>query len=312
MISLEQAERIAAAMELPDWVLTKSASLMFSCFGPAATAFENNVRAYFPVQYAFVEKWKQAHAHPFSERLPYLNPWQALASLLAYLCLIVTLRVLSGILGKFSCRSLGLLHNLGLHLLSLYMSIGLMISARAAGYSLWNNAAGSSPAEWRIAKLIWLFYVSKVIEWLDTVIMLLKQNYHQVSSLHVYHHTSIFALWWLASLVAPGGESYYSAMVNSGIHVVMYGYYFLTLLFPSGSVRNVLNRFKFVITKAQMLQFSLNCLQSAYDLLWIPRAELKYNADLMRVLFWYMLSLLALFGNFLAKNNKGHRPPPRS
>ncbi|CAC9524249.1 long chain polyunsaturated fatty acid elongation enzyme-like protein [Leishmania infantum JPCM5] len=308
MLSVEQAEQIAAAIEVPDWVLTKSAALVYSCFGTAADAFESSIKINFPAQHAFVEAWMRARSHPFAVRLPYLNPWHGIASILAYLSLIVTLRLLYRVLGKFSCRTLGLVHNLGLHLLSLYMSLGLMISARAAGYSLWNNAAGTSPAEWRIAKLIWLFYVSKVVEWLDTVIMLLKQNYRQVTFLHVYHHTTVFVLWWLASLVAPGGESYYSAMVNSGVHVFMYGYYFFTLLFPSGIVRDVLSKFKFVITKGQMWQFVFNCLQSTYDLVWVPREELKYSAVLLQILFWYMISLLALFGNFLVKNkNFSHR-----
>ncbi|CAJ1014940.1 GNS1/SUR4 family, putative [Leishmania lindenbergi] len=304
MISIERAEKIAAAIELPDWVLRMSASLMYSCFGPFVDAFERSVKMYCSAQYTFVESWMHAHAHPFAKRLPYLNPWHGVASILAYLCLILAFRVLCPFLNKLSCRSLGLVHNLGLHLLSLYMCLGLLISARAAGYSLWNNAAGTSPAEWRIAKLIWLFYVSKVVEWLDTVIMLLKQNHHQVTFLHVYHHSTIFVLWWLATLAAPTGESYYSAMVNSGVHVVMYGYYFLTLLFPTGSVRNVLNRFKFVITKGQMWQFFFNCLQSAYDLVWVPREKLKYSPALLQLLLWYMISLLALFGNFLVKSKK--------
>ncbi|GET91450.1 long chain polyunsaturated fatty acid elongation enzyme-like protein [Leishmania tarentolae] len=307
MVSVQQAERIAAAIELPDWVLTKSASLVYTCFGPAADAFERSIKTNFPAQHAFVEAWMRAHSHPFAERLPYLNPWHGIASVLAYLALILALRVLSRGVGKLSCRTLGMVHNLGLHLLSLYMSLGLMISARAAGYSLWNNAAGTSPAEWRIAKLIWLFYVSKVVEWLDTVIMLLKQNYRQVTFLHVYHHTTIFVLWWVASLLAPGGESYYSAMVNSGVHVFMYGYYFLTLLFPSGMVRDVLNKFKFVITKGQMCQFTFNCVQSVYDLLWVPRDKLKYSSVLLHILFWYMISLLALFGNFLKRQKSSHR-----
>ncbi|KAG5495418.1 hypothetical protein GH5_03079 [Leishmania sp. Ghana 2012 LV757] len=304
MISVERANQIAEAIEVPDWVLAKSAALMYSCFGPAADAFESSVKVNFPALHVFVETWMRSNAHPFAKRLPYLNPWHCMASILAYFCFILAFRVLCGFLCKFSCRRLGMVHNLGLHLLSLYMSLGLMISARGAGYSLWNNASGTSPAEWRIAKLLWLFYVSKVVEWLDTVIMLLKQNYRQVTFLHVYHHTTVFMLWWLATLTAPGGESYYSAMVNSGVHVVMYGYYFLTLLFPSGLVRNVLNNFKFVITKGQMCQFVFNCLQSAYDLVWVPRAELKYNVRLLKVLFWYMISLLVLFGNFLVKNKK--------
>lgn len=37
--------------------------------------------------------------------------------------------------------------------------------------------------------------------------MILKKNYRQVSFLHVYHHLSIFPIWWLVTLMAPGGDS---------------------------------------------------------------------------------------------------------
>jgi len=38
-----------------------------------------------------------------------------------------------------------------------------------------------------MAKIIWVFYVSKIVEFIDTVIMVLKKNNRQVSFLHVYH-----------------------------------------------------------------------------------------------------------------------------
>lgn len=305
--SIQTAERLAGAMEMPDWVLEKSAAVTFQYAQNMTSAFETWVKVSFPLQYQYVEQWIRVNRHPFSHRLPYMSPWHVIFSILAYFGLILLFRIGAPVIGKRSCRLLGLVHNLGLHALSMYMSVGLLVSARAAGYSLWNNAAGTSAAEWRIAKFIWLFYVSKVVEWVDTLIMLLKQNYHQVSFLHVYHHTTIFFIWWLACLLAPGGEAYYSAMVNSGVHVVMYGYYFLTLLFPTGAIRSVLNKFKFIITKGQMTQFTFNCFQSAYDLVIVPRVDLKYSASLLQILFWYMISLLVLFGNFLSKNSKAPR-----
>ena len=46
----------------------------------------------------------------------------------------------------------------------------------------------------------------------DQVIMILKQNYRQVSFLHVYHHVTIFGIWWLVTFTAPGGEGTHTAM----------------------------------------------------------------------------------------------------
>jgi len=57
-----------------------------------------------------------------------------------------------------------------------------------------------------MAKMIWLFYFSKIMEFVDTMIMVVKKNNRQISFLHVYHHCSIFTIWWLVTFVAPNGE----------------------------------------------------------------------------------------------------------
>lgn len=54
--------------------------------------------------------------------------------------------------------------------------------------------------------MIWLFYFSKIMEFVDTMIMVVKKNNRQISFLHVYHHCSIFTIWWLVTFVAPNGE----------------------------------------------------------------------------------------------------------
>ncbi|EPY31409.1 elongation of very long chain fatty acids protein 4 [Strigomonas culicis] len=301
------AERAASLLELPDWVLEMSAEWTYSTLAPVLDPFEAAVKASFPDQYRFTNNFLKSVEHPFAKRLPLMNPCHVLFGVLFYFALILATLCIGKLLGKGNYKMLGLFHNYLLHMLSLYMSVGLCVSARAAGYSLWNNAAGTTEKEWRIAKFIWVFYISKIPEWMDTVLMELKQNYHQVSFLHVYHHITIFVIWWFACWMAPGGEAYYSAMVNSSVHVVMYGYYFLTMIFSTGAIRNFLSNFKFIITKGQMTQFAFNCLQSVYDLIIVPRGQLKYSAGLLQLLFWYMISLLALFGNFLITGQKKHK-----
>jgi hypothetical protein len=73
----------------------------------------------------------------------------------------------------------------------------------------------------------WVFYVSKIYEFLDTFIMLLKNNLKQVSFLHVYHHATISFMWWMIAHRAPGGDAYFSAALNSWVHVCMYTYYLM-------------------------------------------------------------------------------------
>uniref|UniRef100_A0A673HC25 Elongation of very long chain fatty acids protein n=1 Tax=Sinocyclocheilus rhinocerous TaxID=307959 RepID=A0A673HC25_9TELE len=58
-----------------------------------------------------------------------------------------------------------------------------------------------------------------------------RKKFNQVSFLHVYHHCTMFILWWIGIKWVPGGQSFFGAMINSGIHVLMYGYYGLAIQF---------------------------------------------------------------------------------
>ena len=58
-------------------------------------------------------------------------------------------------------------------------------------------------AEWesswvraKLARVLWIHYLSKVYEFADTAIMVLKKNERQISFLHVYHHASTFFPCW--------------------------------------------------------------------------------------------------------------------
>ena len=117
--------------------------------------------------------------------------------------------------------------------------------------------------------------------------MILKKNFRQVSFLHVYHHSSIFAVWWLVVYMAPNGDAYFSATLNSFVHVIMYGYYYLSAMgFKEVSF------VKYYITKTQMTQFVLNMLQSTWNVYVLYRYPNKeqYPASL-NILLWVTFSL---------------------
>lgn len=56
----------------------------------------------------------------------------------------------------------------------------------------------------QMARILWIYYLSKIPEFLDTIIMALKQNFRQITFLHVYHHLTIFIIWWVVVYYAPG------------------------------------------------------------------------------------------------------------
>lgn len=183
-----------------------------------------------------------------------------------------------------------------------------------------------------------MFYASKVPEFLDTILMCLKRNFRQITFLHVYHHSSIFIIWWFIMSYVPGGSSYFSAALNSFVHVVMYGYYLWASLAPKlpidpttlkplidpktekpvldsktgepvmdpKSGKSVKPRFyqpqfyRQYITTFQLIQFCLNFFQATYMIFWNPPKDFAmFN---VWILFFYMITMLMLFGNFYIKS----------
>eukprot|EP00041_Stephanoeca_diplocostata_P004507 m.46348 g.46348 ORF g.46348 m.46348 type:complete len:114 (+) comp15158_c0_seq4:566-907(+) len=48
------------------------------------------------------------------------------------------------------------------------------------------------PSTEKLAFVLWLHYVSKAYEFMDTFIMIAKKNFRQITFLHVYHHATTF------------------------------------------------------------------------------------------------------------------------
>lgn len=185
-----------------------------------------------------------------------------------------------------------IVHNVFLILLSAYMCVGCIKEAYLKGYTLWGN--DYDPRETELARFIHLFFISKIYEFIDTFIMLLKGNLKQVTFLHVYHHATISFIWWMIARVAPGGDAYFSAALNSWVHVCMYSYYLLAIIVG----KNEISRRKYLwwgryLTQMQMFQFVLNLCQALYCTHFSP-----YPRFLSKILLVYMASLLALFGQF--------------
>jgi len=233
-----------------------------------------------------------SHQNTLSKDFPLMNPFHVILITLAYIVSIFVGRSIMQNRQRFELKTFSLLHNAVLILLSLYMCVETLRQAMILEYSIFGNGAEPVPKAMPLARVLWVFYFSKILEFVDTWIMILNKNDRQISFLHVYHHSTIFIIWWAVIFYAPGGETYFSAAQNSGVHVLMYTYYFLTTL-------GVSVPYKRYITQIQMLQFALNLVQSLYC---ITHDTPYYPKFLGYLLFFYMLTLLALFYNFYRKN----------
>lgn len=191
-------------------------------------------------------------------------------------------------------------HNAFLVALSAYMCEGLVRSALKHKYKLWGNAYDDGERD--MGWFCFCFFASKLYEFLDTAIILAKGNAHQISVLHVYHHASIAIFWWMIAHRAPGGDSYFSAALNSFVHILMYSYYFLASVIKSPRLRSSYLWWGKYLTQLQMLQFVINFFQAVYCYLLSP-----YPSYLSGLLVIYMLSLLVLFANFYRRKHLSHK-----
>jgi len=236
---------------------------------------------------------------PATRDLPWVSSPAPMALCILLYLSIVGCAVLKNAVAPASCepappgaffRGFIVAHNAFLSLLSLYMCIAHVAEAFKGGYSVWGNEY--RPGETAMARAVYVFYMSKFLEFFDTFIMIAKGSYRQVSFLHVYHHSTIAIIWWVIVRTAPGGDVYYSAALNSWVHVVMYFYYLCSSILSPGARKRYLWWGKY-LTQMQMLQFLTNFLQASHNLVF------GYHVRFLNVLLLvYMTSLLALFGNF--------------
>ena len=131
---------------------------------------------------------------------------------------------------------------------------------------------------------LFVYWITKYYELLDTVFMLLRHKIRQMSFLHVFHHASMALLSDYSYNYAPYITIAFGLCMNSFVHVVMYGYYALTALYPLQEFA-----WKQRITQLQMIQFLIGLIHAIYGYLY-------YRICIYAI--FYTLCLLGLFSNF--------------
>ncbi|KAG7299706.1 hypothetical protein JYU34_016704 [Plutella xylostella] len=152
-----------------------------------------------------------------------------------------------------------------------------------------------TPKAIREASIVQLYYLTKILDLLDTVFFVLRKKFNQVSFLHVYHHTGMVVLIWAAATYYPGGHGTLIGVINCFVHTVMYSYYLLTVAYPEK--KNNL-WWKKYITQLQILQFFL-CVLHMTTIVFKPDCE--YPRWISAVFLPQNLFMLILFIDFYIK-----------
>lgn len=197
----------------------------------------------------------------------------------------------------YSCRGLLLLYNLGLTLLSFYMFYELVAAVWHGQYNFYcQDTHSAQEVDNKVMNVLWWYYFSKLIEFMDTFFFILRKNNHQITFLHIYHHTTMLNIWWFVMNWIPCGQSYFGATLNSFVHVVMYSYYGLSAI---PAMRPYL-WWKKYLTQFQLIQFFLTVFHTVYAVIWpcgFPKGWLYFQIS-------YMLTLIILFSNFYFQTYK--------
>lgn len=163
----------------------------------------------------------------------------------------------------FKLNKILLIYNLGLAAANLWLFIqGLWVSnygLDTLGCEKFGGDIRKSPK--RGIYLGYLFFLTKLIELLDTVFFVLRKKKEQITFLHVFHHSIVPIFCWIGIKLAPGGPNGFFPLINSFIHVVMYFYYAMSTFGPL--VKPYL-WWKKYLTWLQMIQFILVMFNAAY------------------------------------------------
>jgi elongation of very long chain fatty acids protein 4 len=184
------------------------------------------------------------------------------------------------------------IYNVSQIMLCAYMTIEAGLLAHRHNYTLLPcNAYNTTNPP--VANLLWLFYISKVWDFWDTIFIVLGKKWRQLSFLHVYHHLTIFLFYWLNSHVNYDGDIYLTIALNGFIHTVMYTYYFICMHTKVPETGKSLPIWwKSSLTMMQLIQFVTMMSQATYLL----GTQCKQTS--LRVVFSYLVYILSLFGLF--------------
>ena len=154
-----------------------------------------------------------ARTHPMLERLspkesdPLTQNWFLCSS--AWPVVIITIGYLLSVpLGKrwmsarvkpFDVRLPMVLYNVLAILVNAYVVLLAVRTITLKSYRIYCQGVMHGPEDIHLARAVWWYFISKAFEFWDTWFFILTKKFSHVSILHVYHHATMFPIWYLAT-----------------------------------------------------------------------------------------------------------------
>lgn len=197
----------------------------------------------------------------------------------AYIAMATATRPITRLIGPYELRVPLIIHNAVCCLLS-----AAVVVLGGIGLALSDSILEIQPGNSFIVLSLQLYWISKIVELLDTVFMLLRHRKRQVTFLHVFHHSSMLLLSDYSYFLSTWPPIAIVGVLNSFVHIVMYGYYAMTAWQPMEAYT-----WKKRITQLQMIQFLIGIVLSV-------NGYLSLGYCLYSIL--YPVSMFLLFSNY--------------
>jgi elongation of very long chain fatty acids protein 4 len=143
-----------------------------------------------------------------------------------------------------------------------------------------------------MGNVLYMFYLSKVLDFFDTFFIIVGKKWNQLSLLHVYHHLTIFFIYFVNSRVAYDGDIFATIILNGFIHTIMYMYYFV-----SAHTKDIW--WKKYLTAMQMIQFLTMNVQGYFM---VTRSCSGMPTKIPVFYMVYIQTLFWLFMNFFIRS----------
>lgn len=141
----------------------------------------------------------------------------------------------------------------------------------------------------------WMFLVSRLIEFADTIFFVLRKKDRQISGFHVFHHSVVPTVVWSFMKFTPGGNAAIFPLVNTLVHTIMYSYYYLATY---AKLQPYLG-WKRYLTQMQIVQFLIIIACCVHPTL-IPTCKTPYIIAYIEVGF--SIIFIGLFTDFYLRN----------
>ncbi|XP_047318547.1 putative elongation of fatty acids protein DDB_G0272012 [Impatiens glandulifera] len=195
-------------------------------------------------------QWRQGET--FASSLGFLN-----IAFVSYLSLTFFLRRLSvPPIPSSILKPISAVHNIILLLISLTMVIGVTLStiSQMPNFKWTVCFPISQPTKGPVFFWAYIFYLSKFLEFIDTLLIILAGSNRRLSFLHVYHHAVVIFMCyqWVSK---PQSMFPIGVATNASVHVLMYCYYFACAIGRQP-------KWKKAVTNCQIVQFVFGFLLS--------------------------------------------------